>query len=217
MSYSLLVFDWDGTLMDSTHAISVALQAACQDLDVAIPTINSARHVIGLGWQEAIAYIAPELDLSQHPRFLERYRYHFATAPQKAALFEGVIEMLDALCTTPCFLAIATGKSRAGLDKALNETGIKDCFQATRCADQSFSKPHPAMLQEIMNELGQFPSQTLMIGDTIHDLRMAQNAGTASAAVSYGAHSKEALLDLAPHFCAQNVAELHQWLLTSVT
>lgn len=210
--YDLLVFDWDGTLSDSTAHIAHCLQSACRDLRLPVPGGDAARFVIGLGLRDALEMVAPTLDPSDYPRLVERYKYHFVSGEPHLALFEGAREMLSALREAGYFLAVATGKSRVGLTRALAQTQLATQFDATRCADETFSKPHPAMLQELMRELGQDAARTVMIGDTTHDLQMAINAGVAGIGVTYGAHRPEPLHALAPAFCADSVAELHDWL-----
>jgi phosphoglycolate phosphatase len=211
--FDLIVFDWDGTLMDSTATIVKSIQAAARDLGLPIPSREAASHVIGLGLTEAMqAVLGPDVDPKYYPRMVERYRYHYLTKDHELTLFDGVPEMLEALTQQGYFLAVATGKSRVGLNRALNAAKLLTTFAATRCADETFSKPHPAMLQELTRELGQDLKRTVMIGDTTHDLLMAQNAGAAGIAVEYGAHPVDQLTACQPIFSAKNVPELHAWL-----
>lgn len=210
--FDLIVFDWDGTLMDSTATIVKCIQAAAKDLGFAIPDQRAAAHVIGLGLQEALQVAVPEIEPKHYPRMVERYRYHYLTQDQELTLFPGVREMLAELSHAGYFLAVATGKSRVGLNRALDTAKLLTLFDATRCADETFSKPHPAMLQELTRELGQDMKRTLMIGDTTHDLQMALNAGAAGVAVHYGAHPAHELAALNPVFAADTVASLHAWL-----
>jgi phosphoglycolate phosphatase len=211
--FDLIVFDWDGTLMDSTATIVKCIQAAAKDLDLPIPHERTAAHVIGLGLQEALQTAVPELEPRHYAGMVERYRYHYLTQDQDLILFTGVREMLAELSQAGYFLAVATGKSRVGLNRALNGAKLLSLFDATRCADETFSKPHPAMLQELTRELGQDMKRTLMIGDTTHDLQMAINAGAAGVAVHYGAHPALELAALNPLFAAESVSSLHTWLL----
>lgn len=211
-NFDLIVFDWDGTLMDSTVTIVKCIQAAAKDLGLAIPTQKAASYVIGLGLTEAMQMAIPGLDSSQYPRIVERYRYHYLAQDQELVLFDGVREMLADLSQQGYFLAVATGKSRVGLNRALYETRLLSVFDATRCADETFSKPHPAMLLELTRELGQDLRRTVMIGDTTHDLQMAINAGVAGIAVQYGAHPASELEGLAPIFSAASITQLHTWL-----
>lgn len=210
--FDLIVFDWDGTLMDSTSTIVKCIQAAAKDLGLPIPRDNAAAQVIGLGLQEAMQAAMPDIDPQYYPRVVERYRYHYLSKDHELVLFDGALEMLKDLAQQAYFLAVATGKSRVGLNRAMNAVGLLSLFDATRCADETFSKPHPAMLQELTRELGQDMRRTVMIGDTSHDLLMANNAGAAGIAVQYGAHPPEQLDACQPIFSAASVGELHRWL-----
>jgi phosphoglycolate phosphatase len=210
--FDLIVFDWDGTLMDSTATIVKAIQGAAKDLGLPVPSDQAASHVIGLGLMEAMQAVMPDIDPALYPRMVERYRYHFLTKDHELVLFDGVRDMLSELSQQGYFLAVATGKSRVGLNRALNAVGLLSLFDATRCADETFSKPHPAMLQELTRELGQDMRRTVMIGDTTHDLLMANNAGAAGIAVEYGAHPLNQLEACKPVFSAKTVRELHDWL-----
>jgi phosphoglycolate phosphatase len=210
--FDLIVFDWDGTLMDSTSTIVKCIQAAAKDLGLPVPRDAAASHVIGLGLLEAMQAVMPDVDPKFHPRMVERYRYHFLSRDHELTLFPGVNEMLQELSQQAYFLAVATGKSRVGLNRALNAVKLLSMFDATRCADETFSKPHPAMLLELTRELGQDIRRTVMIGDTSHDLLMANNAGAAAVAVQYGAHPVEQLDACAPMYSAATVAQLRDWL-----
>ena len=212
MRYELLVFDWDGTLIDSAGAIVACMQAACRDLELPIPDRSRASHVIGLGLHEALAYAIPGLPESEYHRVVERYRKHFLALDSDIALFPGARDMLAGLKGRGHRLAIATGKSRAGLDRALERTGLQTFFCTSRTADQCVSKPAPDMLHELMEELGVDRVRTLMIGDTVHDLQMAARAGVSAVAVSHGAHSRRDLIALEPLACAENIQELTEWL-----
>lgn len=198
--------------MDSTSAIVKCIQAAAKDLGLPVPKDDAAAHVIGLGLAEAMQAAMPGLDPKFYPRLVERYRYHYLSRDHELTLFKGARDMLEELSQQAYFLAVATGKSRVGLNRALNDAGLLSMFDATRCADETFSKPHPAMLQELTRELGQDMKRTVMIGDTTHDLLMANNAGAAAIAVQYGAHPVDQLAACQPLFSAASVAELHQWL-----
>jgi phosphoglycolate phosphatase len=210
--FDLIVFDWDGTLMDSTSAIIASMQAAARDLGVPAPDKQSASYVIGLGLQDALQAAMPDLDPTHYPKMVERYRYHYLAQDHQLSLFDGAREMLDDLAAQGYFLAVATGKSRVGLNRALATAGVTSVFDATRCADETFSKPHPAMLQELTRELGQDMGRTVMIGDTTHDLQMAGNAGAAAICVNYGAHPANELAAHSPLYGAESIAELHAWL-----
>ncbi len=212
-AYELIVFDWDGTLMDSAAAIVRALQAACADLALPAPDEVRARYVIGLGLSEALRHVVPGLSVDDYPRLVERYRHHFLSRDHELNLFDGMHELVLRLQDRGRMLGVATGKSRLGLDRALAASGLASAFHATRCADECFSKPHPQMLEQIMDELGVLPHRTLMVGDTIHDLQMASNAGVAALAVSFGAHSGAALRAERPLACLDSPAQLSRWLL----
>jgi phosphoglycolate phosphatase len=210
--FDLLVFDWDGTIVDSAGHIAASIRAACVDLELPIPTDAAARHVIGLGMRDAMAYLLPELEQSRHREVADRYRHHFLAGDEAIETFPEVddgIPQLEALGFT---LTVATGKSRVGLDRALRKVPFGGCFFATRCVDEGFPKPHPDMLLHLMQVTGVDPSRTLMIGDTSHDLELAANAGASSIAVSYGAHSLEALQQYGPLGCVGSFAELLEWL-----
>lgn len=209
--YDLVVFDWDGTLMDSAGAIAQALQLAVQDLGLEPPTDAAARHIIGLGLGDALRHALPNLPESRYALLSERYRHHYLSRDNELVLFDGVVELLDELAACSLPLAIATGKSRAGLSRALELTGIGPRFLGSRCADECRSKPHPQMLEELMGEFGVMPERVVMIGDTSHDLNMARNARVDGVAVTYGAHPAESLAALEPVFSAGTVAELRAW------
>ncbi len=210
--FELIVFDWDGTLMDSAAAIVRAMQAASVDLGLAPPSDARARHVIGLGLSDALHHAVPDLPAEAYPRMVERYRHHYLSSDHELTLFDGTVELIADLHDRGHLLAVATGKSRKGLDRALGFSGLGRYFHATRCADECFSKPHPAMLHELMDELGVMADTCLMIGDTTHDLLMAKNAGVAGLAVSFGAHPVEQLEAEAPLACIHTPAELRAWL-----
>jgi phosphoglycolate phosphatase len=210
--FDLIVFDWDGTLMNSTATIVKCIQHAAKDVGLTPPSDSAAAHVIGLGLAEAMQHVMPGIEPAQYQRMVERYRYHFLTQDHELVLFTGVREMLAELKQAGYFLAVATGMGRVGLNRALNAAGLLSVFDATRCADETFSKPHPAMLQELTRELGQDMRRTVMIGDTTHDLQMAINAGAAGIAVEYGAHPVAQLATCRSVFSAPNVALLRDWL-----
>ena len=210
--FDLLVFDWDGTLMDSAACIAGALQAACRDLAFPVPSERDARYIIGLGLNDALAHILPGLAPTEDPRVVERYRHHFLLGDQETGLFEGAADMLAELHRAGHLLAVATGKSRRGLERALQATAIGPYFHATRCADEGFSKPHPGMLQWLIAELKTTPERTLMIGDTTHDMQMARAAGVARLAVAHGAHEACDLLTYEPLACVADCAALRKWL-----
>jgi phosphoglycolate phosphatase len=210
--FRLLVFDWDGTLADSTGIIAAAIQQACRDLGVPTPDDVAARFVIGLGLADALRHVAPTLPAKDYPRLSERYREHYLARDPEIPLFGGAREMLDELDARGFLLAIATGKSRVGLSRALAQQGLTHRFVASRCADEGFPKPHPDMLLALMDRCGVAPVETLMIGDTTHDLALARNAGAASLAVSYGAHQADGFAEWSPLATVASIEELSAWL-----
>lgn len=215
MHHKLIVFDWDGTLMDSEARIVACMRGAINDLNLPQRTDDEIRNIIGLGLRESVATLFKELSEKDYQSLVDRYRYHFLVGDKTPSLlFDGVLPLITKLLDKGHYLAVATGKGRVGLDKVLDETGLKTTFHATRCADETFSKPHPQMLLDIMDELGVERRDTLMVGDTEYDLQMANNAGARSLAVTYGVHSKQRLLDCRPLKCVDTVDELADSLLT---
>ena len=210
--YELLVFDWDGTLIDSAGTIVACIQAACRDLGLPVPDDARASHVIGLGLHDALSYAIPGLATAEYGRVVARYRQHFLARDPHIPLFPGTEAMLAELQGRGHLLAIATGKSRTGLARALDTTGLGRFFATSRCADQCAPKPAPDMLRDLMDELGVSSDATLMIGDTVHDLQMASHAGVAAIAVSHGAHPKGDLTALEPLACVDSIEELRRWL-----
>jgi phosphoglycolate phosphatase len=210
--YSLIVFDWDGTLLDSASGIATSIQEASREMGLEVPTRERASHVIGLGLMDALRHAVPDLPEKSYAEFAERYRKHFLAREEGMDLFPGVPELLAGLEQAGYSLAVATGKSRKGLDRALGASGLGKHFVATRCADETRSKPDPAMLFELMAELAKGPRDLLMIGDTSHDLDMASNASVDSVAVTYGAHPEEQLRARAPRGVVRSVGELQAWL-----
>ncbi|MET3914865.1 phosphoglycolate phosphatase [Variovorax sp. OAS795] len=213
LRFDLIAFDWDGTLYDSTRLIVRCIQAAVVDVGGAKPSEDDAAWVIGLGLAEALARAAPDVPKEKYAELGARYRYHYLQHQDDLVLFDGVLQMLDALRARGHKLAVATGKSRRGLNEALKSMALRDRFDASRTADETFGKPHPCMLLELMEELDVPAERTLMIGDTTHDLQLALNAGCASVGVSYGAHEPESFDELKPLFVAHSVASLEAWLL----
>ncbi|MEO8331949.1 MAG: HAD-IA family hydrolase [Gallionella sp.] len=210
--YDLIVFDWDGTVMDSTAVIAGSIQAACRDLGLAIPDDETARHVIGLGLDQALRHAVPDMPDALRPDLVARYRHHFLAQDENIPLFDGAKETIAELHAAGYWLGVATGKSNAGLSRAMESSSMKSFFHATRTADQTFSKPDPAMLFELMEELGASAGRTLMVGDTTHDVQMAQNAGVDVVAIGHGAHPPEQLQELNPLALVQDFAELRTWL-----
>lgn len=210
--YDLLIFDWDGTLMDSAGVIVDSIQRACADIGLPMPSERASRQIIGLGLIQALQALLPDLPGDDYPRLVERYRHHYLGRDADIPLFGGVAEGIRDLHETGFTLAVATGKSRVGLERALESSGLGAWFAATRCADQTHSKPHPAMVLELIDELGADPARTLVIGDTSHDLLMAANAGVASLGVTYGAHDAGDLHPHAPVALMESFLEVRAWL-----
>lgn len=211
--FDLIAFDWDGTLYDSTACIVRSIQEAVRDVGGRVPSDEAAAWVIGMALEPALAKAAPDVPPSQYPELVNRYRVHYVQHQDDLSLFEGVLPMLGGLRQRGHLLAVATGKSRRGLDHVLDAVELRGMFDGSRTADETAGKPHPLMLFELMEQWGIEPGRTLMIGDTTHDLEMAQAAGCASVGVAYGAHSTEGFARLNPLHIAESVADLHQWLL----
>ena len=212
--YDLVIFDWDGTLMDSTRLIARSLQSACRDVGAPVPSESDALFVIGLNMADTFRHVVPDLDEAGRARLAERYRHHFLANEHEAPLYEGVREMISDLRGRGRRLAVATGKARRGLDRALDATGLGPWFEATRCADEGFAKPHPGMLLMLLELTGVAPGRALMVGDTTHDLELAANAGVDAVAVSYGAHHEELLATRPARARCATVVDLHRWLTT---
>ncbi|MBK1706399.1 HAD-IA family hydrolase [Halochromatium glycolicum] len=212
--FELIVFDWDGTLMDSEGRIVASMQAAFGELGREPPPAAAVREVIGLGLDEAMRRLPGVARDEALDELIARYRYHYLSANRTPTpLFEGAAALVEALHARGDLLAVATGKSRAGLDQALEQSGLQRYFHATRTAEDTFSKPNPTMLFELMDELGASADATLMIGDTEYDLLMANNAGVRALAVGYGTQPAERLLAHGPLACAPSLKVLSDWLL----
>jgi phosphoglycolate phosphatase len=206
--YDLVVFDWDGTVVDSIAAISDAIIGAAVDLGLPEPPRERASWVLGLGLLDAIRHAVPTLAREQIPDFVARYRVHYLRRETELPLFGGIREMLRGLDAAGVPLAVATGKSRAGLDRALRATELRRHFVTTRCADEGAPKPDPWMLTDIGDELQIPADRIVMIGDTVHDVGMARAAGSRSIAVLYGAHDRDTLRASHPDDSVESVAEL---------
>ena len=211
--FDLIAFDWDGTLFDSTAIITRSIQRAVRDVGGTVPTDRDASFVIGMGLMQALAHAAPDVPKEKYPELGARYRYHYAMHQNDITLFDGVLALLEDLRQRKHVLAVATGKSRNGLNEALASASLKGAFDGSRTADETAGKPDPLMLHELMVEFDVAPERTLMIGDTTHDLQMARNAGCASVGVSYGAHEPDEFHALQSVFIGHSVREVHQWLL----
>lgn len=210
--FDLIAFDWDGTLCDSTAIIVRCIQAAVCDVGGAMPSDEAASYVIGMGLMQALAHAAPDVPRERYTELGNRYRYHYLQHQNDLSLFAGVMPLLGALRDRGHLLTVATGKSRRGLNEALHTAQLRGMFDGSRTADETAGKPHPLMLHELMAEFDVAPERVLMIGDTTHDLQMAQAAGCASVGVGYGAHPTDEFARYAPLFVADSVADLHVWL-----
>jgi len=213
-NFDLIAFDWDGTLFDSTAIIARCIQAAVRDVGGKEPTYEEASYVIGMGLMQALAHAAPDVPEALYPKLADRYRFHYFAIQHEISLFEGVLPLLADLKAHGHLLAVATGKSRRGLDEVLSSVDLAGVFDGSRTADQTAGKPDPLMLRELMAEFGIAPERTLMVGDTTHDLQMALNAGCPSVGVSYGAHDHAVFEALKPLHVAHSVHQLRDWLLT---
>ncbi len=213
--YKLIIFDWDGTLMDSQARIVDCLKSASNDLQLTSLPETRLKNIIGLGLREAISTLYPQLNDEQITHFSDRYRYHFLTANDTpSSLFANVNKMLNQLIDKGFMLAIATGKARRGLDPVLIETGLKSLFHGSRCADETRSKPHPQMLEELLDEFGLMVNEAIMVGDTEYDMLMANSIGMDTLAVSYGVHDKADILKHKPLACVDSITEMSDWLLS---
>jgi phosphoglycolate phosphatase len=207
--FDLIIFDWDGTLIDSIDWIARCLQNAANDTRHEMPNYQAAKDVIGLSIERAIEALFPDANADEVLDLVNRYETaYFSKTISREDLFLGVYEMLETLNQQGFKLAIATGKTREGLDKALRATNTRDLFCITRCADETKSKPHPLMLHEIMSHTKILPERTLMVGDSTHDLQMALNAGVSSIGVASGAHDSEQLKNYSPLHCFLQPTEL---------
>jgi phosphoglycolate phosphatase len=207
----LIVFDWDGTLMDSEAQIVTCLHAAMANLGLEPMDDDTVKNVIGLGLREAIDTLVPGRDDRFYQVFVDTYRAYWFKS-ESSSLFAGAREVLDNIRQNRFLLGVATGKARRGLDRALRDTGLTSCFHATRCADEAPSKPHPQMLLDLMAVLEVLPEETIMVGDTEYDMEMATNAGAAKIAVLSGVHSGERLNRHAPLVCLDRIDDLPGWM-----
>ena len=209
---ALVIFDWDGTVVDSTPTITHAIREACRDIGISVPAEQDASYVIGLGLQDALSRVAPNLSPAQQASLTDRFRYHYLSRDQSLRPFPGMTDLFEGLRDAGLPLAVATGKSRVGLERAFDATKTRHYFETSRCADESDPKPEPTMVFEICEELGISPSESLVIGDTTHDIGMAHAAGARALAVTYGAHPLETLQRADPLHTVHSVNELQQWM-----
>ncbi|MCQ9616898.1 HAD-IA family hydrolase [Paenalcaligenes niemegkensis] len=214
--YNAVIFDWDGTVMDSTHSIATAIRLASGDLGLEVPSMTLASWVIGLSLESALYRAVPDLGAEQMPLFLERYRHHFLQRDPHIKLFDGMLDFMNELKARKVVLTVATGKSRVGLDRVLQNVNLGTYFAATRCADETQGKPHPRMLYELIEELSLTPANVLMVGDTTHDIVMATSAGLDSLAVTYGAHDPKTLSSAEPTYMVDSVAAMRELILQRI-
>lgn len=205
--YQLIVFDWDGTLMDSTGHIVNCMQQAIAELSLSQLDDSAISHIIGLGLNEAAYELYPNASATTVEQLANTYREIWLNSPHDTPLFDNAQNLIQTLADQDYFLGVATGKSRRGLNKVLKSTSLEPFFHATRCADECHSKPHPQMLEELMGYFGVEPKATLMIGDTEYDLQMAHNAGADSLGITHGAHGIDTLRACQPQ---EIVDDLHQ-------
>jgi phosphoglycolate phosphatase len=211
--YELIIFDWDGTLMDSVAKIVRCFMTALAESGAPDPGADAIRHIIGLGLDEAVSALLPGSDPDLRRQVTESYRQHFLHLdPTGMELFPGVREGLEELAAQGYLLAVATGKARRGLNRVLRETNTAHLFCATRCADEAFSKPHPRMLEDILEQTGYDAERALMVGDTTYDMQMARHAGMDGLAVTYGVHERELLAEHGPIACLDTFPEVYAWL-----
>ncbi|MBT0586442.1 HAD-IA family hydrolase [Alteromonas oceanisediminis] len=214
MKYDLVIFDWDGTLMDSAAKIVKCMQLAAQDAGLAIPSREAAENIIGISLVPATAQLFDEDNPEVVAHIVNRYKFHYINSDKTPCpLFPGIIPLLDALEPTPATLAVATGKARRGLERAWDNTETRHYFSHSRCADEAESKPSSDMLLQLLDETGIDIQKSVMIGDTTYDMQMAEQIGMDRIGVDYGVHGKHRLNAHQPVFVAESVAELHQYLL----
>ncbi len=212
-NFDLIVFDWDGTIMDSTGLIAQCVQLAARDIGWPVPDTQTAKSIIGLGLEDAVGRLFPDKSLSQYQEFAQKFRHHYIVRDYEAPLYSGISSLLSRLYLGNCLTAVATGKPRRGLDRAFAHTGLNQYFHFSRCADEGFAKPNPDMLVKLMDAAGAEPHRTLMIGDTTFDLQLAQNAGCKSVAVTYGAHDAVVLQAMPAEAYLTDVSSLSGWIL----
>ncbi len=207
----IVIFDWDGTLCDSVEQIVQAMQTAAEDCDLPVPEADAVRHIIGLSLVTAMPLLFPGSSAAQQEAMQAAYaRCYRALDPGPATLHEGALETLDWLRASGFEVAVATGKSRRGLDRVLQGLGLEGYFHSTRCADETRSKPHPLMLEEILLERGKAAHSALMVGDSEYDLEMARRLGMPSVGVTFGVHSREQLLRHRPLALIDRLAALKE-------
>lgn len=209
----LFIFDWDGTLVDSKSMITRSMQLAAGDMGWEPLEDALIHNIIGLGLPEAILHLYPEVSEQERACLRDFYAANFIRLDQEKSsdFFPSVTETLESLRNQGHMLSIATGKSRKGLDRILNDLGMKEYFDATRCADETASKPHPLMLEQLLAHFGTSVHEAVMIGDTEYDMEMARCISMSRIAVSYGAHHIDRLHQYEPELCLDQFDQLLQW------
>ncbi len=211
--FELIIFDWDGTLVNSVDWIVSCMQKAALQCDIPVPDTAAVKNIIGLSIEKALENLFPGMDKKNQEHLITCYsHYFFSRQTGKEDLFDGVGDMLEHFKSEGYLLAVATGKKSTGLAKAMQGTGLEVFFDATRGADQTASKPDPLMINEIVNELQVSKDKVVMIGDSTHDLEMARNADVSAVGVCCGAHSRDRLEHYRPIACLQKTTELRELL-----
>jgi len=213
MNVKLVIFDWDGTLVDSVDHIADSLHQAATELGFPALELSAYRDIIGLGIVEALEQLYPGITAEELQQMREGYaRYFFKKQTTPQNVFDGMADVVADICGSGRGCSVATGKSRRGLEGALNSSGLGHHFEITRCADETRSKPDPLMLQEILAFYGHQPEEAVMIGDTRYDLEMAQRIGMPSIGVEWGVHGRDVLGQYNPHAVVGSVTELRKVL-----
>lgn len=213
-TYKLIIFDWDGTLMDSIGRIVSSMQAAAHACQLNIPTVMQVKDIIGLSLPEAIQLLFPDIVEREINAIIEQYKYQYVEGDKTPALlFHDALPLLTALRDNDKLLAVATGKGRQGLQRVMSATQTEHFFHASRCADETLSKPDPQMLLSLLNELNVPAEQAVMIGDSQHDLNMAKAAGVDSIGITLGVHNRATLSNYQPKAIVDSLTELQQLLL----
>ena len=213
--FDLIVWDWDGTIADSTGMITQALIKAAAEAGLPALSEERARSIIGLGLRESIEVLFGDIPNFQAQALITNYNQHYYAAENTILLFSGIAETIAGIARKSCKQAVATGKGRRGLNAALQQSGLAKYFGGTKTVDECFSKPHPQMLDELMDELVVMPERTLMIGDSQYDMQMGKNAGVITAAVTYGSQTATHLQQYSPNHMFHDVTTLSAWLLES--
>jgi len=207
--YKLLIFDWDGTIIDSQAHITYCMREGIKDAGFEAPDDDAIRHIIGLSLERAAEILMPQCNAQEIDVITQQYRHHFfATGAESSEFYDGAKAILQQCFDAGYYMAVATGKSRRGLDLVLKAFDLERLFHITRCADETASKPHPLMLEEILTDLDLTPRDALMIGDTTYDMNMGNNAKMDTMAVTYGVHSKDELETTNPKYYLTNIKQL---------